>query len=163
MEELLLREATNVDVGMLVALIREAFEQYRGQLEPPSGAHDETVESMLSWLTGAHAVVAILDQQPVGCVLYELDGAVLTMSRLAVPPQHRGRGIGRELVAYVERRALEFGCTRVQLGVRLALAALIGWYGALGYREVARGTYEGFSQPMYAILEKPIGFEPRPG
>ena len=40
-----LREATTADLPTLLVLVHKAFEEYRGRLDPPSGAHDETLET----------------------------------------------------------------------------------------------------------------------
>lgn len=50
-----------------------------------------------------------------GVVLGSYDGRRGWISRLAVDPAHRRGGIGRALVAEVERRLAQRGCTRVNL------------------------------------------------
>src|SRR4051812_5376953 len=56
-----LREATEADAGTLAALVREAFEEYRGRLDPPSGAHAETPQAVRDRLHSARAVLALAD------------------------------------------------------------------------------------------------------
>jgi len=51
-----LREATEADAGTLLALVRAAFEEFRGRLDPPSGAHAETLESVYAAVRGATSV-----------------------------------------------------------------------------------------------------------
>ncbi len=46
MSEWVLREATPDDADALAALVREAFEEYRDRLRPPSGAHNETGDGL---------------------------------------------------------------------------------------------------------------------
>ena len=58
---MVLREATHDDIPTLVALIRTAFEEYRGRLQPPSGAHRETAESIGNYLQQGYAVFAVLN------------------------------------------------------------------------------------------------------
>jgi hypothetical protein len=36
------REATRRDIRVMLQLIQTAFEEYRGLLDPPSGAHSDT-------------------------------------------------------------------------------------------------------------------------
>ena len=52
---------------------------------------------------------------------------------LAVEPASRGAGLGRSLMAEVERLLLERGCPKLNLQVRGENAAAIGFYRALGY------------------------------
>ncbi|MGH2726059.1 MAG: GNAT family N-acetyltransferase [Actinomycetota bacterium] len=61
---------------------------------------------------------------------------LLNIHDLAVAPEHRGRGVGQQLLAGVERKARELGCSKITLEV--------------GDRnETARGLYDraGFVQP----------------
>jgi hypothetical protein len=54
---MVLCEATYDDIPTLVTLIHTAFEEYRGRLEPPSGAHRETAQSIGTYLQQGHAVL----------------------------------------------------------------------------------------------------------
>src|SRR5258708_2581761 len=136
MRDLLLREATDADVATIVALIRSAFEEYRGKLDPPSGAHQETEDNVRQKMASARVVVALAGGEPSGCVFYEQDPDHLSFSRLAVPPAYRRRGIGQELIAYVEDRARMVHRRYVRVGVRLVLAPLRAYYERRGYRLV---------------------------
>ena len=53
---------------------------------------------------------------------------------LAVSKEYRGRGVGRELMAYVEARLLELGCPKLSLLVRSTNAAVLEFYAKLGYQ-----------------------------
>jgi ribosomal protein S18 acetylase RimI-like enzyme len=57
---------------------------------------------------------------------------------LAILPEHRGQGIGRQLLAEVERRARDMGCCKLTLEVQ-------------ENNHRARGVYQasGFSQAVY--------------
>ncbi|WP_270352469.1 GNAT family N-acetyltransferase [Microbacterium testaceum] len=72
-------------------------------------------------------------QTIVGSVMAGYDGHRGWLSYLAAASSHRGRGIGRALVAEAERLLLERGCPKVQLMVRPDNAAARGFYDALGY------------------------------
>ena len=64
---------------------------------------------------------------------------------LAVRPAHRRAGIGRGLVAWLERSALVAGLSVVYLEVRAGNAPALAFYEALGYRRIQRlrGYYQG--------------------
>jgi GNAT superfamily N-acetyltransferase len=153
---MVLREATYDDIPMLVALIHTAFEEYRGRLAPPSGAHWETAQSIGTYLQQGRAVLAWLNDQAVGCVCYHQAGAHVYFGRLSVLPLFRQHGVGRALVAYVEQQARALGAQRVQLGVRLALPHLQAYYERLGYRVVCYETHEGYTAPTSAVMEKQL-------
>ena len=57
------------------------------------------------------------------------------LGELAVAEDYEGRGVGRALVAVVERWATERGVTRVTLETGGANRRARGFYGALGYAE----------------------------
>jgi GNAT superfamily N-acetyltransferase len=161
MGDLILREATEANVPTVVALIRAAFQEYRGQLDPPSGALDETAERVRQNMARARVALAWWREEPVGCVFYEQRKDALYFYRLAVLPAHRRRGIGRALINYVETQARTLGLTYVRLGVRLALVPLRAYYERLGYRFVEYGRHEGYTEPTYVTLEKQWSRAPR--
>ena len=151
-----LREATLEDVPSLVTVIHESFEEYRGRLDPPSGAHDESEESIRQKMTAAHAVVASIHHAIVGCAFYEPAGDHIYLGRLAVLPAYRRQGISRQLIAWVERETRALGFARVQLGVRLALPDNQAYFARLGYRVLSYGTHAGFVEPTFANMVKDV-------
>ena len=149
-----LRAAAEDDASAIVAIIQAAFEEYAGAIDPPSGAHKESAEKMRAKMATDHAVLALLGERAVGCVLYRDGGTYMYFGRLAVLPEYRGRGIAGLLIEYVEWRARELGLPRVRLGVRVALPRLRARYERLGYRVIEQRRHEGFAEPTYVIMEK---------
>ena len=156
MRDLRLREATDADAAAIVTLIHAAFEEYRGMLDPPSGAHNETEETVRRTMAAARVVLALSAGESSGCVFYEQAEDHLSFSRLAVPPAYRRRGIGQELIGYVENRARALHLRQVRLGVRIALAPLRSYYERLGYRLIEYHAHDGYAEPTYVILRKDI-------
>ena len=154
MNEITLRAATDADISALVVVLKAAFEEYRGRLDPPSGAHAETAAKLREVLRTSHAVLALAGDEIVGCVFYTPSGDHVDLFRLAVLPEYRRRGIARALIAYVEARARELGLPRVQLGVRTALTGNRAYYERLGYRLLASRMHAGYTEPTFVILEK---------
>jgi N-acetylglutamate synthase-like GNAT family acetyltransferase len=152
---MVLREATYDDIPTLVTLIHTAFEEYRGRLEPPSGAHRETAQSIGTYLQRGHAVLALFKDQAVGCVCYHQEGEHVYFGRLAVLPAFRHHGVGLALIAYVEQQAQALGVQRVQIGVRIALP-LQAYYERLGYRVVCYERHEGYTEPTSVVMEKQV-------
>jgi N-acetylglutamate synthase-like GNAT family acetyltransferase len=153
---MILREATYDDIPTLVTLIHTAFEEYRGRLAPPSGAHRETAASIGQYLQQGHAVLALLNEQAIGCVCYHQEGEQVYFGRLSVLPPFRQHGVGLALVTYVEQQAQALGAQRVQLGVRLALPHLQAYYERLGYRVVGYEMHEGYTEPTSVVMEKQV-------
>ena len=104
-------------------------------------------------------LVATLHHEPVGCGALKLHGdGPAELARIWVSERVRGLGLGRRLVAELERRAAETGATTVRLDTNGALTEAIALYRSAGYREV-----EPFNDNPYAHhwFEKPL--EPESG
>jgi ribosomal protein S18 acetylase RimI-like enzyme len=103
-----------------------------------------------SWL------IAECDRVAAGCVFYEARMDFMYLGRLAVLPHYRGRGIANALIAQVETLAYQGGLHHVRLGVRVALPALRATYERRGYRVIEYHTHQGFTEPTYVMLDKPL-------
>ena len=145
-----LREAGAADAPVLAWLLREAFEEYRGKLDPPSSAHGKTAEAVLRELEGGGALLAEVEGAPVGCVFFHPREDHLYLDRLAVLPAHRGAGVARALMEAVEARATG----PVRLSVRCALTEQQAYYARRGYTFHAYGTHAGYAQPTFRVLQK---------
>jgi predicted N-acetyltransferase YhbS len=157
MQDVIVRQATSEEIPALVAVIHAGFEEYRERLNPPSGAHKDTIESVQKKLMTASAGIAIVDERMVGCIICEPRADHLYLGRLAVLPSHRRYGIGKKLIVWGEARARELGYNQTQLHVRLALQNNMSYFEHLGYRVLSYACHPGFSEPTYATLGKEIG------
>jgi len=151
-----LREATAADLPTLLALVHGAFEEYRGRLDPPSGAHAETLETLGRALRTGAALLVTVDSQPAGCVFYHREPDHVYFGRLSVLAAYRGHGLGGALTDGVERRALAMGVPRVELGVRIALPALRAYYERRGYRVIRHETHAGYAAPTSVVMQKEL-------
>lgn len=154
LEELELREAVLADAPAIALVLREAFAEYRGQLDPPSSSVDVTVHGVCQKMATAWATLAMHGTKVVGCVFFEPEDNYLYFFSLAVLPAYRERGIGRMLIEFVENRARTINLMGVRLSVRLALSRLHAYYNHLGYCFREYRSHEGYREPTYAILEK---------
>lgn len=151
-----MREATADDASLILTILHAAFEEHRGRVDPPSGVHGETIESIRAKLRTGYALVGVVGGVAAGCVFYAPRGAHVYLGRLAVLPSYRHRGLGRALIEHVERRARALGVRRVQLGLRLVLTDLRAYYERLGYRFVRQGAHTGYAEPTYVVMEKDV-------
>jgi N-acetylglutamate synthase-like GNAT family acetyltransferase len=152
--EIRLREATDADIPSIVALIHAAFKEYDGVIDPPSGAHKESEEKLREAMQTERAVLALLRDQALACVLYRAESDYMYFGRLAVLPAYRNRGISAMLIAYIEQRARELNLPRVRLGVRVALPHLRAYYERLGYRVIDERSHAGYTVTTYVVMEK---------
>ena len=152
--QMTIREVSLNDAATLLDLMLGAFAEYEGVLNPPSGAHGETMTTVVKKLSCGGGALATVDGEPAGFAFYQPDGDLLYFGRLSVLPRFRNRGIGRALLEYVEQRARHKGAAGVSLGVRLQLPHLVARYERLGYRITEYMTHHGYDSPTYVYMEK---------
>jgi GNAT superfamily N-acetyltransferase len=110
--------------------------------------------------------VARIDGHLVGTVRFQrLPGGEGEFGLLSASPQHRGVGIGRELVAFAERWARDLGLARMQLELLVpqtwahpSKEFLRGWYTRIGYREVGKGRLDEAHPDLVPYLATPCDF-----
>jgi ribosomal protein S18 acetylase RimI-like enzyme len=71
----------------------------------------------------------------VGAVMGAYDGRRGWVYHLAVDPQHRRHGLGRDLMRAVEERMSAIGVEKVNLQVRHDNLEVVAFYETLGYRD----------------------------
>ena len=151
-----LREAVEDDLPAALVVLHAAFEEYRAWLDPPSGVHRETIESLRQYLERGHLTLALLESQVVGCVLYHAEENHIYFGRLSVLPAFRGQGIARLLINHVEARARDLDLPRARLSVRVAQPHNRAYYERLGYRFLEARSHAGYAEPTYDVLEKAL-------
>jgi ribosomal protein S18 acetylase RimI-like enzyme len=156
-DTLILRAATAADAAAIAATIAAAFEEYRGQLKPESGAFRETAEGIAAELAReSGAIVAERNGQMLGCVMVKLEEDDIYFGRLSVVPAARGQGIARKLIEAVEDEARRRELAGVRLGVRIVLTENQRLFTALGYVETSREAHEGFNHPTSINMRKAL-------
>jgi ribosomal protein S18 acetylase RimI-like enzyme/AcrR family transcriptional regulator len=86
-------------------------------------------------------LVAEDDGRVVGTAMAGYDGHRAWVNYLAVAPALQGRGLGRRLMAEVERLLLERGCPKVNLQIREGNEPVMEFYRALGYERDAAVSF----------------------
>ena len=156
-DTLVLRAATAADAAAIAATIAASFEQYRGKLEPESGAFRETADGIAAELAReSGAILAERNGRILGCVMVKLIDDDLYFGRLSVVPEVRGEGIARRLVEAVEDEARRRELAGVRLGVRIVLVENQQLFSSMGYVETSREAHEGFDQPTSINMRKAL-------
>ena len=75
------------------------------------------------------------DARVAGTAMVGFDGHRGWVNYLAVHPDFRSRGFGRELMQRAEALLLGLGCPKINLQVRAGNEAVLGFYRNLGYAE----------------------------
>jgi DNA-binding MarR family transcriptional regulator/GNAT superfamily N-acetyltransferase len=134
---------------------RWCFEQYFSELDARFEAGFDATRSIsadaheLSPPAGA-LLVARLHARPVGCGALKFHRtAPAELKRMWVAPEARGIGLGRRILAELERLARDRGVQVVRLETNRVLAEAIALYRNAGFREVAAFNDEPYAHHWF--------------
>ena len=142
----MIRAATIDDLSAVQRIADEAFEPFVAVIgkKPAPMVADFTKQ-----LSDSVFFVAEEEGDLVGyCVSYPKEGG-WHVENLAVASSVQGLGIGKRLMADVERRALAAGHSSVDLYTNIAMAGALALYERLGYDEVGRAEEDGFKRVYF--------------
>ena len=89
-------------------------------------------------LKGGHIFMAYAGAEAVGCVaLIPMKDGIYELSKMAVSPHLRGRGIGRRLLQYAIAQARSLGAKSLFLGSNTRLKDAVHLYESVGFRHVS--------------------------
>lgn len=134
-EVVTVRAAGIDDAALVVGLIHRAFAT-RPVLDPPATAMDETQASVAEALAKFGGLIAEVNGEPVGSLLFAPDGSRLWLRRVGVLAEVREHGIAHHLTAEAARRAARSGFDRLVLEARTELPQTLHFWTAQGYVEV---------------------------
>ena len=133
----------------LAAYIDELNERSEVPFDPDTGstAHPEEVRPPRGVM-----LVAYLDDVAVGCgaLKHHADGSPSDIKRMWVDAAARGRGVGRGLLAELERLALEHGNSAVRLETSALLVEAMALYLSAGFVEVEPFNDEPFADHWFS-------------
>lgn len=132
-----IEEATENDIPLILAFIRELAE-YERLLDHVTATEEKLRASLFGPEACAEAVIAYERDAPVAFAIYFFSYSTfsglpnLYLEDILVRPASRGSGVGRQLFAFLARRARERGCQRMEWAVLNWNAPAIGFYEKLG-------------------------------
>ena len=86
---------------------------------------------------GGYIFIAHAANEVVGCAaLIPLDGGVYELSKMAVAPHLRGRGLGRRMLLHAVAYAKSIGAKSLFLGSSTKLPAAVCLYESVGFRHI---------------------------
>ncbi len=154
-ETLVVRRARHAEIGSIASILRRAFQEFRPLYTPEAYAlttpDSKAIEQR--WLEGP-VWVAMLAGKLVGTVAAVPNKGSLYIRSMAVLPQARGKGIGRLLLAEVEREAIERGYRRMLLSTTPFLHAAIRLYEQFGFQKTLEGPHDLAGTPLIGMEKR---------
>ena len=143
--KIVLRIATVDDVGLILDFIRQlaAYEKIADEVVTDE---DQLRQSLFGERQVAEVVIASYEGEPAGFALFFhnfstfLGRPGVYLEDLFVVPELRGRGIGRVLLSYLARLAVERGCGRLEWWVLDWNEPAIRFYERLGAKAMEEWT-----------------------
>ena len=143
-------------------LIRRAFTEMEGRIDPPSSMH--------SLDEGKLRDLALVGEvwgagQPVrACMILTPRADHLYLGKLAVDARYRGQGLARRLCELAEDRARALGLGWVKLEVRVELTENHALFERMGFKKVAENAHAGYARPTSLTFAKSVECQSeRPG
>jgi len=155
-----LRFAGAGDAPLVMAFIRELaeYEQLAHEVETDA---QTLAEQLFGESPAAEVVIAEVDGAPAGFALFFHNFSTfvgrrgLYLEDLFVRPAYRGRGIGRVLMAFLAKLAVERGCGRFEWWVLDWNSPAIDFYRSLGARGMDAWTVQRVTGPaLHALAEQ---------
>ena len=153
-DSLTIRFATGEDVSLVHRLIR-GLAEYERLADEAVVTEADVRASLFGEKPEAEVLIAEIDGDAAGFALFFhnystfLGRRGLYLEDLFVLPSHRGRGIGRALMARLARLALERNCGRFEWWVLDWNEPAIRFYESLGARAMAEWT-------VYRLVGEPL-------
>ncbi|WP_306257970.1 GNAT family N-acetyltransferase [Pararhizobium sp. IMCC21322] len=129
-----IRKATLADAEAVATCIDAAYARYSDRITdlPPvsDGCADEIKQDRV-W-------VAIQDNEIAGALFLVPQDGFMKLANLAVHPEHGGKGLGTELIAFAEQEAIRRGYTEMRLNTHTLMPENVTLYKKLGWVEFSR-------------------------
>lgn len=140
-----IKQATENDVPLILQFIRELAE-YEQALDRVIATEEILRTTLFGERAYAEAVIAYIGDQPAAFAIYFFSYSSFTglpnlyLEDVLVRSAYRGSGLGKELFAFLARRASEHGCGRMEWSVLNWNEPAIGFYQRLGAEPVRDWT-----------------------
>jgi N-acetylglutamate synthase-like GNAT family acetyltransferase len=110
-------------------------------------------------LKSGHIFMAYAGAEAVGCVaLIPMQDGVYELSKMAVSPHLRGRGLGRRLLQHAIAQARSIGASSLFLGSNTRLKDAVHLYESVGFRHVNPETLPPMPYNRADVfMEMPLG------
>ena len=129
-----IRRAVPSDSDGLAACLDAAYAQYAARIaDLPSMSADcaEDIARYQVWVAEAAGAIA-------GALVLIPEKGFMRLANVAVHPDHRGTGLGRELLALAETEAVRQGYDEMRLNTHVDMPENVALYTRLGWQQTGR-------------------------
>lgn len=137
----------------VIALIAD-LDAYQDTLYPPESRHALDLAS-LKQSNVLFAVARDIEGQAIGCGAIVVGPDFGELKRMYVSPRGRGQGIAKQLIAFLETRAIDLGCRLLKLETGPYQQEALALYASAGYER--RGPFGDYTDdPLSVFMQKHI-------
>ena len=147
----IIRAATSDDLGSVEDVVRSAYAHYVPRIGREPGPMLDDYNRLLQ--EGCVHVVEHNGTVQGVLVLMPQEDAML-LDNVAVSPSAQGLGLGRRMLAFAERAAVDAGYRSIRLYTNEAMTENIELYTRIGYSETHRVEEKGLRR---VYMAKPVG------
>jgi GNAT superfamily N-acetyltransferase len=144
------------DWAALHALLARCFGPMEGRIDPPSSFVAMTLESLEEKAADEVLILALDGATPVGCAFCAPKADALYLGKLAVAPEHRGRGLRRRMGAAAAAVARVRGLSALTLQTRVELTENHATFAALGFRRTGAEAHPGYDRPTSLVFRREV-------
>ena len=143
----------SVDQPDVIQLISD-LDAYQGALYPAESNYHLSVEALKA-PNVLFAVARDDEDAVIGCGAIVLFDGYGELKRMFVPPEQRGRGVAKAVMALLEAHAVQRNCRLLRLETGIYQPEAHGLYASAGYAR--RGPYGDYpDDPLSVFMEKTI-------
>ena len=144
------------DWSGLHRLLTDCFSYMDGRIDPPSSLTRMTPDGLQQKAQDEVLVVVVHEDRLVAAGFLRDSADTIYLSKLAVEPAFRKKGILRSMIRIAEALAQERGKTHLELETRIELIENHRTFGALGFIKTGETSHDGYSRPTSVTMRKPI-------
>ena len=149
----MIREMKKEEISRCVEIIRKSFKTvadrygFTEENAPRFTAFATNEERLLWQMEGEHRPMVVYEDNGVLCGYYSLlfqENGECELNNLAVLPEYRHKGIGKELLMHAEDQARKAGCKVLNFGIVEENRVLREWYEANGAVHLGTQKFDFF-------------------
>lgn len=143
------RPATDGDLQLVEEIVRAAYSRYMPHIGRKPGPMLDDYRSLID-----EGRVSVIEHDGLirGILVLIPQSEAMLLDNVAVAPAAQGLGLGRKLIEFAERAAVESGFRSIRLYTNEAMTENIGLYCRMGYSETHRAVEKGLRRVYMAKL-----------